>query len=328
MKAIIFTEGGKDLGFGHVTRCIGLYDAFKELRIKPALVINGDRNIKNIVCRRKYYFFDWLQKNKKALRFINSVDIVVVDSYLAKPPFYKKTSSEVSVPLYFDDNKRISYPQGLVINGAIYAHNLNYPKKNNIRYLLGSKFICLRKEFWDTPGTKINKTIRNVLIIFGGEDMRNMTPQVLTILNKTHPQLNKKVIISKGFKNIKEIELVKDSRTELIYFPQPQEIKKAMQESDAAISAAGQTLYELARLGLPTIAIVVAKNQINHSRYLKRAGFLVGLSWYGGKNLAKNICGYLDRLGFASRVKISHIGREMVDGQGARRVAREIINYS
>lgn len=327
MKAIIFTEGGKGIGFGHVVRCVALYDAFKESGIKPVLVINGDQNIASIVCKRKCYFLNWLQNNKKAFSLINSSDIAVVDSYLAKPHFYKKISDLASATLCIDDNKRINYPKGLVMNGSVYARNLNYPKNSNIKYLLGSKYICLRKEFLDTPGIKINKTIKNILVIFGGEDPQNMTPKVLTVFNKTYPLLNKKVIVSKGFKNIKEIELAKGHRTELIYFPQAKTVKKAMLESDAAVSAAGQTLYELARLGLPTIAVVVAKNQINHSQYLKRAGFLAGVSCYKEKNFAKNICVNLDKLSFSRRVRISHIGRKMIDGQGARRVVDEIMKY-
>ena len=29
-KVIILTEGGKKVGFGHITRCISLYQAFEE----------------------------------------------------------------------------------------------------------------------------------------------------------------------------------------------------------------------------------------------------------------------------------------------------------
>jgi len=41
-------------------------------------------------------------------------------------------------------------------------------------------------------------------------------------------------------------------------------MKRVMAASDMAISAAGQTLYELARIGVPTIATAVVKNQLNN----------------------------------------------------------------
>ena len=35
MKVFILTEGGKDIGFGHITRCISLSEAFEEKGIYP-----------------------------------------------------------------------------------------------------------------------------------------------------------------------------------------------------------------------------------------------------------------------------------------------------
>ena len=45
MKVFIITEGGKDIGFGHITQCLSLYQAFKEKGILPKFIINGDNNI-------------------------------------------------------------------------------------------------------------------------------------------------------------------------------------------------------------------------------------------------------------------------------------------
>ena len=42
MKVIILTEGGKDIGFGHITRCMSLYQAFEEKGIKSQFIVNAD----------------------------------------------------------------------------------------------------------------------------------------------------------------------------------------------------------------------------------------------------------------------------------------------
>ena len=42
MKVCILTEGSAKLGFGHISRCISLYQAFEEKKIIPCLIINGD----------------------------------------------------------------------------------------------------------------------------------------------------------------------------------------------------------------------------------------------------------------------------------------------
>ncbi len=42
MNVAILTEGGKNIGLGHMTRCQSLYDAFLENDIEPCLYINKD----------------------------------------------------------------------------------------------------------------------------------------------------------------------------------------------------------------------------------------------------------------------------------------------
>jgi hypothetical protein len=44
MDVLILTEGGKNTGFGHIIRCISIYQAFEECGINPVLIINGDES--------------------------------------------------------------------------------------------------------------------------------------------------------------------------------------------------------------------------------------------------------------------------------------------
>jgi len=41
MKVFIITEGSKNIGFGHITRCISLYQVFEERGILPEFIINN-----------------------------------------------------------------------------------------------------------------------------------------------------------------------------------------------------------------------------------------------------------------------------------------------
>ena len=328
MKVFLLTEGGSGLGFGHIMRCIAINDAFKEFNISPTLLINGSTSIKDIVKKRRYLFFNWLNQRNKTFDLLRGADVVIVDSYLADSSFYKSIAKLAPIPVYFDDNKRIAYPPGVVINGAAFPNRMKYPNNKNIKYLLGLSYIPLRKEFWDVPEKRISRVVRNVLITFGGEDTKNMTPKILAALSKEYPQLHKKVIIGRGFKNIAEIVRAKDAQTELMFYAQPERIKEVMLGADIAISAAGQTLYELVRLGVPSIAVTVVKNQLKHSDSLKRADCLLDVSGYKEKDLIKNIFPYLDSLNYTRRKIISCTGKKMVDGQGARRAVVEIISYT
>ena len=167
MRVFILTEGSKNIGFGHVTRCFSLYQAFEEKGILPTFIINGDESVKNFINNTKNtLFFNWLNDQKKALTFIKGADIVIIDSYLADLSLYEKISELAKVSVYIDDNKRLDYPKGVILNGAIYAKELNYSQKEKQIYLLGTRYIPLRKEFWDVPEKKIKKELKTIMITF------------------------------------------------------------------------------------------------------------------------------------------------------------------
>ena len=75
----------------------------------------------------------------------------------------------------------------------------------------------LRAEFWNVSKLEINDNVKNILITMGGNDLRNLTPKILELLNDNFPKVNKKVIIADSFKNTKEIESLKNEHVELIY---------------------------------------------------------------------------------------------------------------
>ena len=55
MKVVIVTEGGKDIGFGHITRCISLYQAFEERGIIPEFIVSGDTTVASLLKERRQY---------------------------------------------------------------------------------------------------------------------------------------------------------------------------------------------------------------------------------------------------------------------------------
>lgn len=67
------------------------------------------------------------------------------------------------------------------------------------------------------------------------------------------------------------MSLLNNRNIRFFYSLDAEHMKTLMLESDVAISAGGQTLYELASVGLPTIAIQVVDNQSEDiSGFLKR----------------------------------------------------------
>jgi len=326
LNVFIVTEGGLDIGFGHVTRCVSLYQAFSEKGILPQLIVNGDNSVKDPLRGKRHRIFNWIEEKEKLFDTIKNSGIVIVDSYLANVGFYEKVSALTKIPVYIDDNKRLDYPEGTVINASVYAEELDYAKRKASTYLLGTGYIPLRKEFLGVLEKRTNENIKDIMITFGGTDLKNITPRVLIWLIEHYPLLVKNVIIGKGFRNMDDIKAIADNNTNLIYYPDAIEMRKLMLASDVAISAGGQTLYELAKIGVPTIAVAVADNQIENTLKWAKSGFVEYAGTWNDSHLMDNMERHLISLrDMDSRKKRYEIARKMVDGLGATRIVSHCI---
>lgn len=310
MKIYIITEGGINIGFGHITRCIALYQAFEEKGITTQLIVNGDSFILDILRGKRYQVFNWLQEREKLFKIVDNADVVIIDSYLAGINFYEKLSKIVRVPVYIDDNKRLDYPEGIVVNGSIYAKGIGYPEKENITYLLGTRYIPLRREFWDISEKKIRNQARNILVTFGGMNHSGLIDETSKYIENEFDfnlciidPLRRK-IDAKGMMN-------------------------AMLETDICISSGGQTTYELARVGVPTIGICFADNQILNLEGWQKEGFVEYVGWYNEVNLVEKIAKVIGEFeSYEERIKRYRVGRDCVDGKGARRISDALLKKS
>ncbi len=327
MKVSIITEGFYKTGYGHLTRCLSIYHAFEERNIFPVFFINGDPDCGKVIPDTRHMIFDWLKDSEELYKRTAGSDVVIIDSYLAPLEIYNKFSASVSYPVFIDDYMRLEYQAGIIINGSINAEKLNYPVRPDQTLLLGTKYIPLRKDFWRVRDKLIRPEVQSVLLTFGGQDTMNMTPRLLQMLVRNHPALTKKVVVGSGFKNLELIEAAKDTRTELYHAPLSGDMLRIMLESDVAFSAAGQTIYELACVGVPTIALSVADNQkMNLTEWINE-GFLPEEYSYDSANLENRMMitfnGYMER---ERRFKLGVIGKKKVDGLGAKRIVQSILD--
>ncbi len=326
MKISILTEGGRNIGFGHVTRCISIWQGFEEAGIQPLLIVNGDETVRELLKNNECKIFNWLNDRQALFDIVRGADVVFIDSYLAPYDLYENVSKTTETAVYFDDDIRLEYPKGFLLNGAIWAEKMPYPKRKDITYLLGTKYAPLRREFWDVPAKPISENIETIMVTFGGADVHNLTPKVLKLLTNAYPQLSKKVIIGSGFANIAEVEKLKDSKTELIYYPGAAEMKETMLESDIAITAGGQTLYELAAVGVPIIAVAVADNQLDGIRGWEEVGFIEYAGWWENERLTEIMRQKVESLKSKNVREHKHgVSRKFVDGAGSSRVAKELL---
>lgn len=326
MKVLIITEGGKNIGFGHITRCVALAQGIKEYAqdVEIGFLISGDDSVK-IFLRKEGFNIeieDWAKKQQRLMSMVKGSDLVVIDSYLAPKSVYDDISSAVLNPLLMlDDYKRIDYPKGIVVNPSIYKGQFKHPQKDELTYLLGGDYIILRKEFWEMPDKVINKKVKDILITFGGTDHSDFMKKLLNILSANFSDFTYHIItnFSLNFSINLNLKLYSDLSAS--------EVCDLMLKADISISAGGQTTHELARVGVPTIGICFAENQKVNLTSWETRGFLDYAGEHNTKEvfprLMKSMFRFMD---YKEREKRCRIGRNCVDGKGSMRIIREALD--
>lgn len=319
MKVCIVTEGGGKRGFGHITRCVSLYQAFNEIEIIPQFIVNGDETVQNMLKDINHETFDWIADERKLLAVLRNADIVFVDSYQAGRDLYNKISNQVKTAVYLDDNMRLDYPKGIILNGAVFAERMPYPVSGDVSYLLGIQYALLRNDFWDVPKRIIRKEAQKVLITFGGIDYTDFTVRIITTLLKRFPDLSYHLVAKSPF-NYSCQNLISHSNLSAV------EIRDLMLECDLCISGGGQTLYELARCGLASIGICLADNQKANLTGLYEKGIVKYIGDYTEDDiLMKIITSVESLLPYDERINRSESASSLVDGNGAGRVCKMLL---
>jgi spore coat polysaccharide biosynthesis predicted glycosyltransferase SpsG len=297
-KLAIITEGGRSFGFGHLTRCISLSKSFEEKGFRSTFYIKGDESCLDITLQ-KLFIFDWTENEKKLFNSIKLSTLILIDSISITNSLIKKIE-RLKIPIIFidDESRRNILNKGFVIDWTVLSDKKKYflPYKKNVTYILGSKYTPLREEIVQSKINPIRETVQEILITFGGSDIRNLTPKIVQHLSIYFPNIKKNIVIGKGYTNLDEIQKVKDKNTNFIFDVDAKEMAALMYRADIAIASGGQTLYELAKIGLPTIAILVVDNAIDDTLGWNEVGSLINIGWYNDTSLSKQLLLALKKL--------------------------------
>lgn len=313
MNLYLFTEGGGSAGYGHLTRCLSIYEGALERGLKPLIVVNIQGDINNILPSYTYIEKNWFEDFKPVEQHFE-LDIAIIDSYKVNFSILEKISKTFESTAYIDDTNRITYPQGTIINGSIGAPKLNYAFNADNNYLLGIKYQPIRSEFINIKPIKIHKHIRKVFISFGGTDIRNLTEKCIDYVNDIIPEAE--TFVLKGG----SIDYQSSNKNRIYSNLGVNELLAVISQCDLAIIAGGQMMYEMARQGLPTIAIKVIDNQKTNLIGWEDSGFLTkAIDW---TNLSRHTLNEKinELISQEERKKRSQIGYTEMDGKGVFRI--------
>jgi len=332
----IRANAGAAVGFGHVRRCVSLAEALLERGAEVVFFANPESEPTTWLPRQgsRRAQVEVVPASEAATLTITNaralvmnVRALVVDSYdtgadaLAQAP--------VPVAAIIDAAPSRPLPAALIVNSAADAASVPHPLARGARALLGPEFAMLRSEFTRQEPRQVRANISSVLVMAGGGDPTGLS---LVFVDGVRAVLEKAlitVVIGPYFTDLVVAALrTRAAADPLVTLAQnPASIRDLMVAADVALTAGGQTTYELAAVGVPACAVRVALNQTGNLEGLSARKAILWVGDAGDHDVQLNLQQALRQLSTDTtlRQSMSQAGQISVDGLGAARVAAAVL---
>jgi spore coat polysaccharide biosynthesis predicted glycosyltransferase SpsG len=316
MKVYFLTEYSKNVGFGHVSRCSSLADAFLQKGYEVVFLIREwkDEPLELAYPKERIEWKDLDQL--KAI--VPKEDLIVFDSYRVEKEVLDKIAIQYDHIVSIADSKLNYANNGVVVIGSIYGREMDFSfSVNETEFLAGPEYVLFRKIFWDIEKRKLKEHIDTVLISLGGHANRKVLEKVIAILS-IHMNAARIKILGNAAIEISE-------RVENLGFLNPSDLLEEYKEADLVITNGGQSLNEVILLGIPAIGISVVDNQDRNLKTWNKLGVLknyINANSVEFQDVLEDSVKEIEDL--ASRMEHTARGIDIVDFRGATRVVEHI----
>ncbi len=337
MRLLVRADADARMGTGHLMRCLALAQAWREgggavtfrtACTVPALLGRvGEVGEIEPVEEAPGSAEDAERTRESAHRL--GAAWAALDGYHFGGDFQERVRGDGLRVLAIDDYGHAGrYTADIVLNQNLHASPEPYrDRAAHTELLLSTRYALLRREFWDAPSpTGKQGPGSNVLVTLGGADPDNVTLRVVRALKRVAvPDVYAVVVTGAANPHRGAIEEAARWLPNVEVRSDVADMAALMAWADVAVAAGGTSTWERARVGLPSLVVVLADNQ----RPLAEASEAAGI----GRNLGDAAA--LDPTALAqsielllrdepARAAMAKCGPELVDGQGARRVCRAL----
>lgn len=363
MRIAIRADAGQAIGTGHLRRCLSLAEALTGLGAEPRFIIRHDAVAQHMMAASPYPV-SWLQAAEEP--FLPAVDSpphaawaqvpwqrdaaetisvlegiapdwLVVDHYAFDAAWHREVRGALGCAiLAIDDLGDRSLAADILLDAnAALSHTVKYNERltPKTRMLVGPRFALLAQAYRNAPCYAFSDNIRSIGVFMGGADAYGASSAVLRALRN-----------EAGFRG--EIEIVSTSANPRLEALQAHcaangnaeltldlpDLSSFYARHDLQIGAGGTSSYERCYIGVPTIAMVLAANQLAVVPMLADLGVVRGatLAEVEATLLLKGVpaLGQVVRdliINPEQRRVLSSKARSYVDGRGAERVALAMV---
>lgn len=355
MKIVFRVDASKEIGTGHVIRCITLAKELKKQGVACVFLsrnhdsnlfdyIEGNGfdlkilnksniNLNNEKSKPSLLHSNWLgvSQTQDAIQTIELIkdlnpDWLVVDHYGIDYRWHELIRCYVKKICVIDDLADRKHDCDLLLDQNLvedYKHRYDKLIGLKVTKLLGPDFALLQNEYADIrKRIHSRKLVENILVYFGGSDLYNLTEYITDILLKIDYKGKTTLILDSKNPQLTGIkDKIKDKKNYEIYNNLPS-LADILVNVDIAIGAGGTATWERCALGVPSFVITIAENQKQIAAEMHKQGYIKLLGNHDDINsiiLEKTLKDIAN-----NRIEIEEWSQHclnLVDGLGAKRVA-------
>ena len=294
MNIIFRTDASLDIGIGHVMRCLTLAQVLRDKGAKCHFICREHvGNLLDLIRQRGFEAqalpMQVVVQEKLGQQEVIGTDTIgeveldwlIVDHYAldikweaALKPHYQKL-------MVIDDLADRQHGCDLLLDQNLGCTKEHYAGlvSANCKVLVGPQYALLRPEFSKLRQYSLYRRatpqLKHLLITMGGVDKDNATGQVLAALNGCALPTDCRISVVMGT-HAPWLTQVRNQAAKMSWATEVlvsvDNMAKLMAESDLAIGAAGITSWERCCLGLPTMLVILANNQLKGALALVKSG--------------------------------------------------------
>lgn len=365
MRVVFRVDASVQMGTGHVARCMSLAAAMQQRgaeihfvcrRITPFLAervtaagyILHDTAAKHLIQAAPeadvMAHAHWLESSQAQdaqdtlalVRTLGAVDLLVVDHYALDAAWERVLRPAVTRILVIDDLADRPHDADFLLDQNYYRPlegRYQGLLPSHCQCLLGPAYALLRPDFAQARrlqprGQRPLQAVQRVSVCFGGSDPTGELPKVLRALAAApqRPALAVEVIVGSSSPSLSEVRRLAADWPELELMVDATDMAERLARADLGIGAAGTMSWERGAVGLPSIAIAVADNQVA----LAHDAALAGMHLYLGRHETVTVedIGHAFALLMkapALRQHFADVSAAMTDGRGLSRVVQAVL---
>jgi len=315
---IVFrTDASVQIGTGHVMRCLTLADALRETGANCTFVCRTHKgHLLDLIHQREHKVAalaerqsvitdtkgqspshtswlgtDWASDAADTQQVMGEalVDWLIVDHYALDARWEKAMRPYCKQLMVIDDLADRRHDCDLLLDQNLGRSKDDYNShiSSTTATLIGPRYALLRPEFAALRKISLTRRrrpkLQRLLITLGGIDQNNITEHVLKALCNCNLPIEFQITVVMGAHSPWLSQIQATAQT----MPCPTKVMvnvsdmaQLMAGSDLAISATGGTIWELCTLGIPTLSIAIAENQVANAFALTKARATQGINYF------------------------------------------------